>query len=325
MKTRIFLGLLLSFVVTLPAYAFKVGLLLDKGGKDDKSFNSAAVAGANSVKKEKDYELKIVETTDDNSYEPQMKNFANRGYDLVIAVGFSQGDALKKVAPQFPKTAFAIVDSQVDVSNVRSLLFEEHEGSFLVGAIAGLTTKTGKVGFVGGMDIPLIHRFQTAYEAGVKKVNPKAQVVSNYVGIDSSAWNNPPKGKELAVVQFNSGADISFAAAGASNTGVFDAAEEKKKLAIGVDSNQNWMKPGFILTSMLKRVDVSVANTIRDARDGKFTGGVVRYGLKNDGVGYAMDDFNKKLIPESVLKQVEELKKGILSGKIKVPDYYKLK
>ena len=304
------------------AAPFKVGLVFDKGGKDDKSFNSAANEGAKKAVAELGVQLKAVESADDNSYETLLRNFARAKFDLVIAVGFSQADAVKKVAAQNRDRPFAIVDSEVEGPNVRSLLFQEHEGSFLVGAIAALTSKTGKVGFIGGMDVPLIRRFQMGYEAGAKQVNPKATVVSNYVGVTGDAWNNPPKGKELAVTQYASGVDVIFGAAGASTMGVLDAAEEKKALAIGVDSNQNGIKPGFVLTSMLKRVDVAVYDTIKLAKDGKFAAGTVRFGLKDNGIDFALDKYNEKLLPAATLAKVNALKADIVSGKIKVPDYY---
>jgi len=302
---------------------FKVGLVLDRGGKDDKSFNSSAFAGANEARKKLGIFLKYVEVADDNGFEPSLRAFAQRDFDLVIGIGFGQKEAVKKVASQFPKSAFAIVDAQVDAANVRSVLFEEREGAFLVGAIAALTSKMGKIGFVGGMDIPLIRRFEMGYEAGAKKINPQIAVFANYVGLTSEAWNNPPKGKELALSQYEAGADIIFAAAGASGLGVFDAAEDRQKFAIGVDANQNWAKPGLILTSMLKRVDVAVFSTIEDAKEGKFTAGVKRFGLANKGIDYSVDEYNAKILTESVRKRADELKAEIIAGKIVVPDYYK--
>jgi basic membrane protein A and related proteins len=302
---------------------FKVGLVLDRGGKDDKSFNSSAYAGATEAKKKLGISLKYVEAADDNAYESQLRAFAQRDYDLIIGIGFAQKEAIKKVAAQFPERHFAIVDAQVDAPNVRCLLFEEHEGAYLIGAIAAMSSKTGKIGFVGGMDIPLIRRFEMGYEAGAKKINPQIAVMANYVGVTSEAWNNPPKGKELAMAQYDGGADIIFAAAGASGLGVFDAAEEKKLFAIGVDANQDWTKPGLILTSMLKRVDEAVYSTIEDAKGGKFGGGVKRFGLANKGVDYSVDAFNAKILAESVRKRADELKLEIISGKIVVPDYYK--
>lgn len=300
-----------------------VGLLLDKGGKDDKSFNAAAYEGLMRAEKEFGVKSKIVEAPDDNALEQLLLKFANSGkYDLIIGVGFIQKDAIDKVSAKYPKIKFALVDAEVERANVRSILFQEHEGSFLVGAIAGLMSKTGKIGFVGGMDIPLIRRFERGYEAGAKHVNPKVEVFQNYVGVTGDAWKNPGKGKELAKAQYARNADIVFAAAGASGLGVFDAAEETKKFAIGVDSNQNWVKPGLVLTSMLKRVDVGVYQVTKDVVQGTFTAGTKRHGLADKGVDYAMDEHNSKLIPKDVLNKVEAIRADILAGKIQVPDYY---
>jgi basic membrane protein A len=320
-----FAFLICAMVVPIQLFSaeFKVGLVLDRGGKDDKSFNSSAYEGAARAKEKLGVFIKYVEAADDNAFEPMLRAFAQRDFDLIIGIGFAQKDPIKKVAGQFPKKHFAIVDAQVDGPNVRSLMFEEHEGAFLVGAIAAMTSKSGKIGFVGGMDIPLIRRFQTAYEAGAKKINPRIAVLANYVGITSEAWNNPPKGKELAVSQYDSGADIVFAAAGASGLGVFDAAEEKKKFAIGVDSNQDWTKPGLILTSMLKRVDQAVYSTIEESKSGAFVAGVKRFGLANKGIDYSVDRYNEKILTESVRKRADELKADIIAGKVDVPDYYK--
>jgi basic membrane protein A len=319
------LALLLAMVVagTTARAEFKVGLVLDRGGKDDKSFNSSAYEGAMQAKAKLGVFVKYVEATDDNAFEPLLRGFAQRDFDLVIGVGFAQKEAIAKAAAQYPRTRFAIVDAQVEAPNVRSLLFEEHEGAYVVGAIAALTSKSGKIGFVGGMDIPLIRRFALAYEAGAKAVRPEVAVLQNFVGITSEAWNNPPKGKELALSQYDAGADIVFAAAGASGLGVFDAAEERRKFAIGVDANQDWAKPGLILTSMLKRVDQAVFTTIADVQAGKFSGGPKRFGLANQGVGYSFDQYNAKILTEPVRKRADELKADIIAGKITVPDYYK--
>jgi basic membrane protein A len=325
---KLFAFFLLAFVCAPSGFAlanppkFRVALILDKGGRDDKSFNSAAYAGGAKARTELGIMLKYVETMDDAAVETTMRSFAAKNYDLIVAIGFSMKDAIAKVAGQFPQAHFVLVDAEAKLPNVRSLLFDEHQGSYLVGAIAGLTSKSDKVGFIGGMDVPLIRRFQLGFEAGVKKVNPKARVINNYVGVMSDAWNNPAKAKELALSQYNQGVDVIFAAAGASNYGLFDAAEEKKKLSIGVDSNQNWVKPGFVLTSMLKRVDIAVYDTINEAKGGKFIGGVKTFGLKNQGVDYAVDEFNEKLLQPEVRQKVEALKAEIVAGKIKVPDYY---
>lgn len=306
-----------------PGAGVKIGLVLDKGGKDDKSFNSAAFAGATLAAKDLGIELKEVESPDDAAFEPALRSFAERGYPLVFAIGFAQIDAVKKVAPQFPNTHFALVDGVVDGPNVQSLMFAEHEGSYLVGYLAGLLTKSGKVGFIGGMDIALIRRFQMGYEAGAKAANPKVEVTTNYVGVNSTAWANPTRGKELALAQYGRGIDIIFSAAGASGLGVFDAAEEKKTFVIGVDSNQNALKPGRVATSMLKRVDTAVYDTIKNQVDGKFSSGVHSFGLKDKGIDYAVDANNAAVI-EPFKNKLEEIRQKIIAGEIKVPDFYEL-
>ncbi len=302
---------------------FKVGLVLDRGGKDDKSFNTSAYEGAMRAKSKLGVLVKYVEATDDNAFEPLMRSLAQRGFDLIIGIGFAQKESIRKVAAQYPKSHFAIVDAEVTGPNVRSLMFEEHEGAFLVGAIAALTSRSGKVGFVGGMDVPLIRRFALGYEAGAKQVRPEVTVLQNFVGVTSEAWNNPPKGKELALAQYDAGADVVFAAAGASGLGVFDAAEERHKFAVGVDANQDWVKPGLILTSMLKRIDEAVYATIEAAQADTFTGGTMRFGLANRGIDYSVDKFNEKVLTEPVRKRADELKAKIIAGEIVVPDYYK--
>ncbi len=305
------------------AEPLKIGLILDKGGINDKSFNSAAFEGAKRAEKELSIELKYVEATDLNALEGLHRNLAGKGYALIIGVGFAQADAVKKISAQFPKTQFAVVDGEVQGSNVKSLLFEEHEGSFLMGAMAAMKSTSGKVGFIGGMDVPLIRRFALGYSAGVKYVNPKVSVSENFIGVTGEAWNNPAKAKELSLSQFSSGIDVIFVAAGASGSGVFDAAEEKKKFAIGVDSNQNWMKPGIVLTSMLKRVDIAVFETISQLKNGQFKSGVYRYGLKDKGIDYAFDQHNQNVLSAELRKKADDIKMKIIKGDIKVPDYYK--
>lgn len=301
----------------------KVGLILDKAGKDDKSFNSAAYEGAKKAENELGIELKYVEASDQNAFENLHRSLARKNFDLLIGIGFAQTDAIKKVSQQFPKTKFALVDGEVPAANVRSLMFEEHEGSFVVGALAAMKSATGKVGFIGGMDVPLIRRFAMGYAAGARYVNPKIKISENFVGITDEAWANPAKCKELALSQYAQGVDIIFVAAGASALGAFDATEEKKKFAIGVDSNQNWMKPGFILTSMLKRVDQAVYDSIAQVKNGKFQAGTQRYGLKDKGIDYALDQYNKDLLTPDMLKKADDIKSKIVSGQIIVPDYYK--
>jgi basic membrane protein A len=241
---------------------------------------------------------------------------------------------MQKVAMDYPDIKFAIVDGVIfeadgktPKTNVASLVFREHEGSYLVGMIAASKSKTGVVGFLGGMDIPLIHKFKTGYEEGAKSVNPNVKVVANYVGVTDGAWNNPGKGKELAVSQLSQNADVIFTAAGNSGLGAFDAVEQKGKtdgvpnaFVIGVDSNQNMVKPGYVLTSMVKRVDNAVYDVVAEVLNNGFRGGFHAFGLEKDGVAYSMDENNKGLIPDDVLKRVEDAKAKIVAGEIKVTD-----
>ena len=303
-----------------------VGIVFDKGGKDDKSFNTAAYKGAMKAKEDFHVNIKYIEAMDDSAYETSLRAFASaqKDYGLIIAIGISQAEAVRKIARRFPKKHFAVVDAPVtDEPNVRALLFEEHEGCYLVGAAAAMASKTGRIGFIGGMDIPLIRRFERGYQAGAQAINPHIKVDAHYIGITSEAWNNPPKAKELALEQFAEGADVVFGAAGASNSGMFDAAEEKRHFVIGVDSNQNWVKPGLVLTSMLKRVDQAVYDTIHDSTLGHFTGGASAFGLKNSGIDYAIDQYNEKILTVEMRKHLDELKASIIAGKLHVPDYYK--
>lgn len=316
---------LVFFAFSTQAQAFKVGLVLDKGGKDDKSFNSAAYEGATKAQKELGIELKYVEIPDTASLENFHRQFASKDFDLIIGIGFSQKAAVAKISSQFKDKKFLVIDAEVNAPNVKSVLFKEHQGSFVVGAAAALKSTTGTIGFIGGMEIPLIKRFALGYQAGAKYINPKIKIIENYVGVTPDSWNNPAKAKELALTQIGSGADIIFAAAGASGNGVFDAVEEKKKLAIGVDSNQNGQRPGFILTSMVKKVDEAVYTTIKETKEGKFKAGVTQLGLAENGVDYALDKYNEKLLPVDIQTKLNQIKKEIVAGKIKVPDYYELK
>lgn len=313
----------------------RVGIVFDIGGKNDRSFNAAAWEGVQRAERDLPICLHDVEPGNPTSIEPAMRAFAERNFDLIIGVGFAQGPIMQKVAEDYPNIKFAIVDGVIfekdgktPKTNVASLVFREHEGSFLVGMIAAEKSKSGVLGFVGGMDIPLIHRFAKGYEEGAKAVNPNAKVVVNYVGVTDAAWNNPGKGKELALSQINQGADVIFTAAGNSGLGAFDAVEqfgrnasgEANKFVIGVDSNQNGVKPGFVLTSMVKRVDNAVYDVVKEVLGGQFKGGFHVFGLDKDGVAYAMDENNKGIIPDEVLKQVEEAKGKIVAGEIKVTD-----
>lgn len=313
----------------------KVGIVFDIGGKNDRSFNAAAWEGVQRAEKDLNICLYDVEPGNPTSIEPAMRAFAEKDFDLIIGIGFAQGPIMQKVAANYPNIKFAIVDGVIfeedgktPMKNVASLVFREHEGSYLVGMIAASKSKTGVLGFVGGMDIPLIHKFETGYEEGARSVNPNIRVIDNYVGVTDAAWNNPGKGKELSLAQIEKGADVIFTAAGNSGLGAFDAVEqygrneqgEANKFVIGVDSNQNGQKPGFVLTSMVKRVDNAVYDAVKEVLDGKFAGGFHAFGLDKDGVAFAMDKNNEGIIPADVLLRVEESKKKIVAGEIKVTD-----
>lgn len=297
-----------------------VGIVFDTGGKDDRSFNASAWEGVKRAAQDFPIVLRDVEPGDPTSVEPAIRAFAERNYDLVIGVGFEQMPVVERVAKDYPNVIFVIIDGEIKLPNVTSLLFREHEGSYLVGMIAAMKSQTGTVGFIGGMDIPLIHRFETGYAEGARAANPNVNVIANYVGVTPAAWNNPGQGKELAIAQIGKGADVIFTAAGNSGIGAFDAAEQNKKFVIGVDSNQNWVKPGYVLTSMIKRIDNAVYQTIAERVNGQFKPGVHVYGLNNEGVGYAVDQHNEKLLTPEMIAKVEEAKKKIISGEIKVTD-----
>src|SRR5687768_6263408 len=305
----------------------RVGIVFDIGGKDDRSFNAAAWQGVQRAAKELPIILRDIEPGTPNAIEPAMRAFAERNFDLIIGVGFAQAPIMEQVAKDYPNIHFAIIDGLSELPNVASLIFKEHEGSYLVGMLAAKTSKTGTIGFLGGMDIGLIHRFAKGYEEGAQAVNPNIRVIQNYVGVTDGAWNNPGKGKELSLAQIQKGADVIFTAAGNSGLGAFDAVEQQGKqngrathFVIGVDSNQNMVKPGFVLTSMVKRVDNAVYNIVQEVVNGKFSPGLHVFGLDKDGVGYSMDEFNRDLITQEAIQDVEAAKKRIIAGEIKVTD-----
>lgn len=299
----------------------KPAVLYDAGGKFDKSFNEAAYNGAEMFKKETGIEYRDFEIQNDAQREQALRNFAKRGQNPIVAIGFSQANAVEKVAAEFPDTQFAIVDMVVDLPNVRSIVFKEHEGSYIVGLLAAMASETGKVGFVGGMDIALIRKFACGYKQGVLATKSDAEVFENMTGTTGAAWNDPGKGSELAKSQFDRGADVVYHAAGGTGIGVLQAAADAGKLGIGVDSNQNGLHPGSVLTSMLKRVDVAVYQAFQDAKNDKWTSGFSVLGLKEGGVDWALDDNNAKLISDDMKASVEKAKAAIISGEIVVHDY----
>ncbi|RED14273.1 BMP family lipoprotein [Pontivivens insulae] len=296
-------------------------VVYDLGGKFDQSFNQAAYTGAERFLAETGIEYRDFEIQNDAQREQALRRFASQGYNPIIAIGFSHGAAVEKVAAEFPDVDFAIVDMVVDQPNVRSIVFREHEGSYLAGVAAALASESNAVGFVGGMDIPLIRRFECGYIGGARSVSADIEVFGNMTGTDGSAWNNPTRGAELARSQFERGADVVYHAAGGTGVGVLQAAADEGMLGIGVDSNQNGMHPGSVLTSMLKRVDNAVFDTFSDAMNGEFSYGFNVNGLAERGVGLAFDENNAELMTPAIRAAVYEAAYDIATGAVMVHDY----
>jgi basic membrane protein A and related proteins len=317
MKSTVRMTLLAAtLAASFQAMAADPAVVFDMGGKFDKSFNEAAYNGIEKWKKETGKNYLSFEITNESQREQAIRRMAEKGASPIIGIGFGQASSIEKVAKEFPKLSFAIIDMVVDAPNVQSVVFKEQEGSFLVGVMAAMASKTGKVGFVGGMDIPLIRKFECGYKQGAMYANPKAEMIGNMTGTTGAAWNDPARGGELAKAQFAQGVDVVFAAAGGTGIGVYQAAKDSGKLAIGVDSNQNHIQPGTMLTSMLKRVDVAVYNVAKAQKPG-----LQVLGLKEGGVDYAVDANNAKLVTADMKKKVEAAKADIISGKIKVADF----
>ncbi|MBA4323693.1 MAG: BMP family ABC transporter substrate-binding protein [Rhodobacter sp.] len=312
-------GATCAFALLSGAAAAEPAIIFDLGGKFDKSFNEAAFNGATRWAEETGGTFKELEMQDEAQREQALRRLAEAGSNPVVMTGFAFGDALNKVAPDFPDTKFAIIDMVVDQPNVKSVVFNEHEGSYLVGMMAGLATKTGTVGFIGGMDIPLIRKFGCGYAQGVLAANPDAKVILNMTGTTPAAWNDPIKGAELAKGQQAQGADVIYAAAGGTGVGVLQAAADLGILSIGVDSNQNHLHPGKVLTSMLKRVDNAVYEAFKEGEN--LTPGINVMGLANDGVGYAMDEHNAALVTPEMQAAVDAAAEKIKSGELVVHDY----
>ena len=322
---RLFLAALavagLSVFGAASAQEFQAAVVFDMGGKFDKSFNQSAYDGAERFKMETGVSYREFEVTSPTQREQAIRNMARRGSTIIVGIGFAQAAAIETVAKEFPDRKFAIIDMVVDLPNVRSVVFREHEGSFLVGMVAALASKTGKIGFIGGMDIPLIRNFAAGYVEGAKYVNPDIVVYQNMTGTTPAAWNDPGKGSELALSQFGRGADVVYAAAGGTGIGVYQAAKDSGNMAIGVDSNQNYLHPGTMLTSMIKRVDVAVFNAFNDARNNEWTSGIVSLGIAENGVGYSIDEHNRSMITAEMEARVEQARQDIISGKIVVQGY----
>ncbi|WP_306260350.1 BMP family protein [Pararhizobium sp. IMCC21322] len=323
MKLKLFAAVAAAAMMASSAFAaeFKPAVIFDMGGKFDKSFNEAAFQGAEKFKEDTGVEYGEFEITNASQREQALRNFARRGYNPIVVMGFAQAEAMDKVSAEFPDLNFAIIDMVVDKPNVRSVVFNEHEGSYLVGLLAGMKSETGTVGFVGGMDIPLIRKFACGYVQGVKAANAEANVIQNMTGETPSAWNDPVKGGEITKAQIDAGADVVYAAAGGTGVGVLQQAADEGKFSIGVDSNQNYLHPGSVLTSMVKRVDVAVYNAFRDAQAGKFETGFNALGLEADGVGWSLDENNADLVTDEMKAAVEKAKAAIIAGDIAVHDY----
>ncbi|MEM5521398.1 BMP family ABC transporter substrate-binding protein [Sulfitobacter sp. AS59] len=294
-------------------------LIFDLGGKFDKSFNEAAFSGAQRWAEETGETFREIELQSEAQREQALRRFAEAGSNPIVMTGFAFGDALGQVAGDYPDTDFVIIDMVVDAPNVRSVVFNEHEGSYLVGMMAAMASESNTVGFIGGMDIPLIRKFACGYAQGVLAANPDATVISNMTGTTPSAWNDPVKGSELTKAQISQGADVVYAAAGGTGVGVLQTAADEGILSIGVDSNQNYMHPGKVLTSMLKRVDNAVYQAMADGPG--MEKGFNVMGIANGGVGYAMDEYNKDIVSADMQAVVDEASAQIADGTLVVHDY----
>ena len=310
-------------MVTTAATAADISpaVVFDMGGKFDKSFNQGVYDGVERFKEETGTEYREFEVTNETQREQALRRMAQRGANPIIGVGFAQAGPIETVATEFPDTQFTLIDGVVELPNVQSVVFKEQEGSFLVGILAAMASESEMVGFVGGMDIPLIRRFACGYEQGAKHADAKVAVIQNMTGTTPAAWNDPGRGSELAKGQFDRGVDVIYAAAGGTGVGVYQAAKDADRLAIGVDSNQNYLQPGTMLTSMLKRVDVAAYNALKQAQDGTWEPGLQVLGLAEDGVGWALDENNETLITADMQAAVDAATASIVSGEIEVHDY----
>ncbi|MBP7240644.1 BMP family ABC transporter substrate-binding protein [Amaricoccus sp.] len=320
-KTLVAAATLVAATTAAQAQDANPAVIFDRGGKFDKSFNQASYEGAERFKTETGIGYAEFEIQQDAQREQALRRFAERGHNPVVVAGFSNETAMQTVAQEFPETQFAIIDAVVDQPNVRSVIFNEHEGSYLVGVLAAMASKSGKVGFVGGMDIPLIQKFACGYVQGVKATDPDAEVFQNMTGNTPEAWNDQARGAEITRSQIDRGADVVYHAAGGTGIGVLQAAADAGVYGIGVDSNQNYLHPGHVLTSMLKRVDNAVYDALADSNNGEWTSGVYVMGLKEDGVGWALDENNAALITDEMKAAAETAREKIISGEIKVHDY----
>jgi basic membrane protein A and related proteins len=314
-----FLGATAMLALSAGAALADPAIIFDLGGKFDKSFNESAFAGATRWAEETGGTFAETELQSDAQREQALRRFAEAGNNPIVMAGFSFANALTTVAPDYPDTKFVIIDMVVDAPNVRSVVFNEHEGSYLVGMLAAMASKSGTVGFIGGMDIPLIRKFACGYAQGVMAVNPDATVIANMTGTTPAAWNDPVKGSELTLAQISQGADVVYAAAGGTGVGVLQTAADSNILSIGVDANQNYLHPGQVLTSMMKRVDNAVYQAFTDGPE--LATGFNVMGVGNQGVGYALDEFNQPLITAEMQAAVDAAAAAIADGSLAVHDY----
>jgi len=314
-----FLGAAATLALSAGAALAEPAIIFDLGGKFDKSFNEAAFNGATKWAEETGNSFREIELTSEAQREQALRRFAENGNNPIVMTGFAFATALEAVAADFPDTKFAIIDMVVDQPNVRSVVFNEHEGSYLVGVAAAMASKSGTVGFIGGMDIPLIRKFACGYVQGVKATNADTAVIQNMTGTTPAAWNDPVKGAELTKAQIGQGSDVVYAAAGGTGVGVLQTAADEGIFSIGVDSNQNYLHPGSVLTSMLKRVDVAVYDAFTQGTE--LETGFNVLGIANGGIDYAVDENNAEVFTPEIAAAVEAAKAGILDGSIAVHDY----
>jgi len=318
-----FLGATAALALTAGAAMAEPALIFDLGGKFDKSFNEAAFNGAQRWAEETGGSFFEIELQSEAQREQALRRFAEAGANPVITTGFAFADPVNTVAGDYPDTKFVNIDGWMPEvpPNVQLIGFQEHQGSYLVGMLAAMASKSDTVGFIGGMDIPLIRQFGCGFAQGVKAVNSDAKVIANMTGTTPAAWNDPVKGSELTKAQISQGADVIYAAAGGTGVGVLQTAADEDILSIGVDSNQNYLHPGKVLTSMLKRVDVAVYDSMK-AGEAMETGGFTTLGLAEDGVGYALDEYNADLISDEMKAAVDEARQKIIDGELEVVSYY---
>jgi basic membrane protein A len=310
------LTLVMGFTSIGMAQEYKVGMVTDVGGLGDESFNDSAWRGLQMAKEDFDVEINVIESNTMTDYTPNLSSLAEQGYDMVFGIGFLFQDAMKEVSSMYPDVKFGIVDTVVEGPNVVSITFDEHTGSFLAGVVAGMRTETDQVGYIGGMETSLIKKFEAGYRAGVKAVNPDAEISIAYTG----SFDDPQAGKELAFTQFDQGADVIYHASGACGVGVIKAANERGLYAIGVDSPQNHLAPSNVLTSMIKKVDNAVYQEVKRLVNGNFEATLHSYGLESDGVGVYLPQL-KNMVSQEIIDTVGEYRQKIIDGEIEVPTH----